>query len=195
MENILKKIPKINEKLDLKFRNFNDKLLQSKEMRFNFNNEIDSKINDYLSENKDKYDKNGVIKNHLIDEALSIQGENMLLNKTNKKQPFYTINEWENSPFYHKLTFRSGTHKMLKEKWNTYVGNTIKFSENNDLDKISSSSKNLYKNSSDYFINDQTKFKISLPTSTQQRIIQHKEWLKNFKKSESNSLFHSPAFV
>jgi hypothetical protein len=185
LEQILKKIPKLNEKLDAKFRNMNDSFIKSREKTSGLFNEIDYKFNNYLKDDKESQNYF-----QLIGESISVESENKFSDKLNRKSLFYNTNEWENSPFYHKLTFKSGTHKMLEEKWNTYVGNKIRLSDS-DINKNNSLSKIPLKNSSGYFSNNKSRLKISLPASTQKRIVQHKEWLQNFKKVENSNFFQT----
>ena len=105
---------------------------------------------------------------------------------------------WENLSAYHKLTFDSGT-QMLEDKWNQYIGNDScqiidkpSFVFSKKLQKSSTSNLNPnggYVNTVGLVKNNSSS---SLPAGTQQRLNQHREWLKKFKANtdfKNSSIF------
>lgn len=66
---------------------------------------------------------------------------------------------WENSPHYSKLAFKNNVEK-LNNKWATYVGNSVRSSNDFNSAKLSQE---------------------KLPTGTIRRLEEHREWLKKFR--------------
>lgn len=92
---------------------------------------------------------------------------------------------WENSTAYHKLTFESGT-RMLDEKWNQYMAdNNVKLSKTLNNQSISKRYNSAPSKQQNQFTSGLVTYnrsnQITLPASTQQRLNQHREWLKRFK--------------
>lgn len=91
------------------------------------------------------------------------------------------INSWQNNPAYYRLTYEQGT-KMLNDKWNQYIGFDSmirKIDQNQFLTNFSLN--NTTANALNYFPNQ-----VSLPLSTQNRLNQHREWIRQFKASGAN---------
>lgn len=111
---------------------------------------------------------------------------------------------WENLAAYHKLTFDAGTN-MLEDKWHQYIGESSPLAMNDTASKGSpfSLSKKLQK-SNTYNPNHRGYGSILgglaknntssslLPSGTQQRLNQHREWLKKFRANsdfKNSSIF------
>ncbi len=201
---ILKKIPKLNNNLELMFDSINSSLinavgsnkgLQSYKNLKNFNedsNFIDEKWRKYLGESQHSNRKVNYFQSTIDTDGLDLfRNENNFLNrKVNSFDNSKIINgPWENSPAYHKLTLESGT-RLLEEKWNKYMGNQSNVSPNNNINF----SKTLTampstRSISSYDNRFSSSTTITLPEQTKQRLKNHMDWLKKFKADgETNFL-------
>ncbi len=190
IQSILKKIPKLNSRLESAFESLNSNSLSANEAVTSSSTkqaetakllrEIDEKWQSYLS--ADKLSKGPFI------ESISIKSENKFINSATT--PYYINGDWANSTAYHKLSFDSGSSK-LNEKWNTYIGNKIRpidRAQSNQSIKpaMTSFGTSTIQPSSNLFSNSPSNLKITLPASTIHRLNQHKEWLKKFKAQSFN---------
>lgn len=183
LQPILQTLPKLNSKLKETFRNLSKCSVKSS-FDLHQTTETASALN-FINEKWQKY-LNSTSNNNLDKTVSSSQ----LLFSNNNKQLIKTLenvvatsNEirqlgaWENSPAYHKLTFESGT-KVLDEKWDKYIGDNPILAQK----KTSSSAQpNKYLSSSLVLTSNNNIKSSALPMATQQRLNQHREWLKKFK--------------
>ena len=201
---ILKKIPKLNNNLEMMFENINSSLmdgigynkgLHSYKNLKNFNDDssfIDEKWRKYLGENQNSNRKINYFQSTIDADSLGLfQNEKTILNKKNNSFDASKIinGPWENSPAYHKLTLESGT-RLLEEKWKKYMGKQLNTTPTDNLNFAktlntipSIRSINSFDNR---FSNTTT---ITIPEQTKQRLKSHIDWLKKFKADGADTNF------
>ena len=191
---ILKKIPKLNNRLEITFENMSTPSNNENNFDSNRLNRDDlKKPFNYIDEKWKKYVGETTINdndNKKINFFQNIHNSINPIQMSSTIDGSYSNNKiingaWENSPAYHKLTFESG-NKLLDQKWNQYLGtlNTGGTLSSNSLNKFSktlNSVQTLKKSNSSYYPTSRFNSTITLPESTQARLAQHREWLKKFK--------------
>ena len=180
---ILKKLPKLNRKLQSALQNLNTNNVESK------NTDIELvKLATFVEERWQKYvglgrDLGKTTTSNGIDSSFSSRSNPLnKLYTSNLNSQFKTT--WESSPAYHRLAYDSGT-RMLDEKWNQYMGANGSLSNKLRPPLTTSVATDLRSISK---IIDYTTSTSKLPESTQHRINQHRDWLKRFKADNSKLL-------
>ena len=188
---ILKKIPKLNKNLEIMLENINSGL-QSENFGSKANsykNEaslIDEKWKKYLNESVGSNRKVNYFQDTIMNSDFAPnRNENSYFSTKNASST--VTNGWENSPAYHKLTYESGT-RLLDEKWNQYMGDSINSTKNMSRTLNSMKPSNSLNSLNNRFSNATT---VTLPESTKQRLNNHRDWLKRFKADGQTSMNHS----
>ncbi len=196
LQPILLTLPKLNLKLKEAFHNMSKYSSSSKSSYdINESTETASALN-FINEKWQKY-LNSSETNELNRSSLSGGLNSQLMFLNNKRHLIKTIENvvggnstdmgqlggtWKNSQAYQKLTFESGT-KLLDDKWNKYVGASSQILLPKKKNTSASTTTNKYLSSSLILASsNNTSNNIGLPVATQQRLNQHREWLKKFKQ-------------
>lgn len=191
LQPILKTMPKVNTKLRAVFKNLTrltgQELFSQAKAAHTANtlNFINEKWQNYL--NSSHQPMQFITANRSYDNMSHLLKSDNLAGSTIKvKQQV----PWENLSAYHRLTFDSGT-ELLQEKWHQYIGESAhmigkpSFEFSKKLQKSPS-------NSMGYASNLSRAPGNTLPLGTQQRLNQHREWLKKFKANsdfKNSSIF------
>ena len=135
-----------------------------------------SKTESFIEKKWDQYFNNSTSKN-LNATMPSMKSEP----STSNQLPTLIRGAWETSPTYHKLTYDSN-NKILNEKYSKYIGSdNDKFQSTSLINSLHSPVK---QNNRSTNVNSLSS---SLPTGIQQRINEHREWLRKFKADLINS--------
>jgi hypothetical protein len=194
---IIKKLPKLNEKLRITFENIDsssvfgrNELSKANKNQQEFNDSLEKKWSKYLRQNE---------KNEIYLEMKKFRKQDLLDTWSSATSNGANANKWQTNPAYKKLMYDSG-RKLLEEKWNYYLGNKT----NLVSDKPTSNKTKLdshTKPKSSYFLNtlSQTTANVApneltksftimsmslsktLPASTQRTLNEHQKWLNRFK--------------
>jgi hypothetical protein len=122
---------------------------------------------------------------------------NTIKNETSSKVQSTTIRgAWETSPTYHKLTYDSN-NRLLNEKWSKYIGDFDNFHSTSLINSTRPAANRSSITSIHHQLQQQQQqqqhtrnlkssssingLSSSLPASIQQRINEHREWLRKFK--------------
>ena len=194
LQPILQTLPKLNSKLKETFQNMSKYSISKSSYDINESTETASALN-FINEKWQKYLHSSEANELNRSAALSGSLNSQLMFLNNKRQLIKTIENvvggnsaemsqlggsWKNSQAYQKLTFESGT-KLLDEKWNKYIGDSSQMLMPKKK-SASTSTTNKYLSSSLILGSNKTLSNIGLPVATQQRLNQHREWLKKFKQ-------------
>jgi hypothetical protein len=86
---------------------------------------------------------------------------------------------WETSPTYHKLAYDSN-NKLLSEKYSKYIGDYESINDKFHSTSLMNSLRTPIKQNNHPTVT-RNSLSSSLPTGIQQRINEHREWLRKFK--------------
>ncbi|RNA17857.1 hypothetical protein BpHYR1_047980 [Brachionus plicatilis] len=157
IQSILKKMPKLNSRLDTTLESIKESNFHVEEKAPKIDSEqIEKKWKSYL--NNKKYES---------------------INESSKmvKTVGPHIQPWQANPAYYRLTYEQGT-KMLNDKWNQYIG------FDSMIRKIDQSQFVTNLNSTTHGLS-YLPGQVTIPLSTQNRLNHHREWIRQFKASDS----------
>lgn len=161
IQTILKKMPKLNSRLETTLDSIKQSNFPVEEKPSVVDPEqIEKKWKGYL--NNKKYEN---------------------LNESSKAiktvGPF--VHSWQANPAYYRLTYEQGT-KMLNDKWNQYIGFDSMLRKIDQSQLVTNYNLNNTAPSSFSYFPGQ----VTIPLSTQNRLNQHREWIRQFKASGAN---------